>query len=202
MTVDQVINEHEMVVWGNKLWIEGMKTEGLKEGSKVDLKGLFWADGTKQHKSATIPCLVSIDAKRIEAAIDSEEIKRWVSTHKEFEKAQARVQEEREKKQLAEVEAKQKAAEERDVNGLVLLTKTVKGTQNEFSLEITGTVINRRSTRLTYVQITFNVYDQTGARVGSALANINGLEAGERWNFRAISFGRGASYKFSELSGF
>ncbi len=37
--------------------------------------------------------------------------------------------------------------------------------------------------------------------VGSTLANINGLESGGRWNFKAVSFTKGTSYKLSKLSG-
>lgn len=102
-----------------------------------------------------------------------------------------------------EEEAKLKAEEEYDANGLVLLRKTVQGTAGEFGGEITGTVVNRRSKKLGYVQIKFILYDASGAQVGTALANINDLEPGARWNFKATSFGtKFKSYKFSELSGF
>jgi hypothetical protein len=100
-------------------------------------------------------------------------------------------------------EAARAAEHETDVDGLVLLKDTVEGRQTEFGGEITGTVVNRRNRKLGYVQITFNLYDESGAQVGSALANINGLEPDGRWNFEANSFGKKFStYKFSELSGF
>lgn len=103
----------------------------------------------------------------------------------------------------AEAEAARKAEEEIDVDGLVLLRKTVNGTRGEFDGEITGTVVNRRGRKLGYAQITFNLYDESGAQVGTALANINGLEPGGRWNFKATTFGTDfVRYKFSELSGF
>jgi hypothetical protein len=100
----------------------------------------------------------------------------------------------------AKAEAERKAEEEYDADGLVLLRKTV----NSFDTKITGTVVNRRSSKLRYAQITFNLYDASGAQVGTAIANINGLESGGRWNFTAISFGINnvSTYKFSELSGF
>jgi len=64
-------------------------------------------------------------------------------------------------------------------------------------------VINRRKSKLRYAQITFNLYDESGAQVGWALANINGLEPGGAWKFKASSFGTDfKKYKFSELSGF
>lgn len=90
---------------------------------------------------------------------------------------------------------------EDDHDGLVLLTKTVQGTSTDLGMEITGTVVNRRSKALSYAQITFNVYDESGAQVGSALANINGLEPGGRWNFKAVAFTKGKTYKFSKLIG-
>jgi hypothetical protein len=103
----------------------------------------------------------------------------------------------------ARAEAARKAEEEYEANGLVLLLKTVKGTRGQFGGEITGTVVNRRPNKLNYAQIQFNLYDGTGAQVGTALANINGLEPGGRWNFTATTFGKDfATYKFSELSGF
>lgn len=106
-------------------------------------------------------------------------------------------------KAAADAEAARLAEEELNVDGLVLLKKTVEGKANEFGIEITGTVVNRRNRTLKYAQISFNVYDASGAQVGSALANINGLEAGGRWNFKATAFGQKAtSYKFSNLTGF
>ena len=100
-------------------------------------------------------------------------------------------------------EAARKIAEERDYDGLVLLLKTVAGRRGEYGGEITGEVINRRGQKLKYVQITFNLYDEGGAQVGTALANINGLEPGNRWKFKASTFGTDfAKYQFSELSGF
>lgn len=103
----------------------------------------------------------------------------------------------------AAAEAARRAEEEYEQNGLVLLRKTVQGRQGQFDGEITGTVINRRTRKLNYAQITFNLYDQSGAQVGSAVANINGLEPGGKWNFKATTFGTDFStYKINELSGF
>jgi hypothetical protein len=48
------------------------------------------------------------------------------------------------------------------------------------------------------VQITYNLYDESGARVGTALANINDLEAGGSWKFRAVTFTDYRTYKFHE----
>lgn len=110
---------------------------------------------------------------------------------------------EEEARARAAAEAARKAEEEYDVGGLVLLRKTVTGKYDEFAFYVTGTVVNRRSRKLRYAQITFNIYDASGAQVGSALANINGLEPGGQWNFKAVALvGNGRSYKVAELSGF
>ena len=109
---------------------------------------------------------------------------------------------EEENRRRAEAD-KRRAEEELEVNGLVLLTKTTQGVTNEFGGEVTGSVVNRTGKKLRYAQITFNLYDDSGAQVGSALANINGLEPGGRWNFKATAFGtKFKSYKFSDMSGF
>jgi hypothetical protein len=121
---------------------------------------------------------------------------------------QRRAQAEAERKEAerqAEREAegkRQRAEVEYDQDGLVLLLKSVTGKRSEIGIEITGTVVNRRSDKLGYAQISFNLYDASGAQVGTALANINGLEPGGRWNFKALGLeGAARSYKFSELIG-
>ena len=48
----------------------------------------------------------------------------------------------------------------------------------------------------------FIIYNEDGAQIGTALANIANLEAGGRWAFRAVAFRRGDSYKLSKLSGY
>jgi hypothetical protein len=113
---------------------------------------------------------------------------------------------EAEAKRRAEQEAaevKRRTEEEYEADGLVLLRKSLGATTDGFGGNVTGTVINRRSNTLRYAEIRFNLYDESGAQIGSALANINDLEPGARWNFKASSLGRQfSSYKVSRLSGF
>ena len=142
---------------------------------------------------------------KIEAERQREEAQRMrmEEANRKSEAARMAAERERERNAAMAAEARRKAEEEYDVNGLVLLKKSVKGTSGEFSGEISGMVVNRRSRKLSYAQITFNLYDESGAQVGSALANINGLEPGGTWKFKASTFGTDfSSYKFSELSGF
>ncbi|MFN9411857.1 MAG: FxLYD domain-containing protein [Pirellula sp.] len=125
---------------------------------------------------------------------------------KEFADAQKKIadaEKKREADRKAAEEAAEKAELELDFNGLVLMRKTVSGSQGPLGGTITGIVENRRRRKLTYAQITFNLYDDSGAQVGTAIANINGLEPGGKWKFEAVSFGQEfTKYKISELTGF
>ena len=102
-----------------------------------------------------------------------------------------------------EEEANRQAANEFGQDGLVVFQDSLQAVRDKFSGEITGTVLNRRAKNLRYVQVTFGLYDASGAKVGTALANVAGLEAGERWNFRAVTFGKDfTSFKVAELVGY
>src|SRR5262249_47489124 len=139
------------------------------------------------------------------AALPAPEQERRKELRRQREEWLAKQQEAAEQRRLAEVaEAalRRQAEEEYDSDGLVLLKKSVQATSGDFSIQITGRVVNRRDRKLSYAQITFNLYDASGAQVGTALANINGLEPGGRWNFKAVGLEKAATYKFSELSGF
>ena len=47
------------------------------------------------------------------------------------------------------------------------------------------------------------LYDEEGNQIGTAMDNINDLEAGGTWKFEAVSWEEGvASYRLAEISGF
>lgn len=122
-----------------------------------------------------------------------------VDSQKRAENAKRAEEEER----RAEEEARRQAENEVNVEGLVLLRSSLRGTGDRLGGQITGTVVNRRGKELRYAQITFKLYDKSGAQVGTALANISGLEAGGRWNFKASTFGKDfAEFKLGELVGY
>ena len=83
-----------------------------------------------------------------------------------------------------------------------------KGYTDEYGMSyyIEGSIKNNTSKQYSYVQVTFNLYDLDGAQIGSAMSNINNLEANGLWKFKALgSIGNGkgvASYKLMEISGF
>lgn len=69
-------------------------------------------------------------------------------------------------------------------------------------MTITGRVKNSSSKTYKYAQITFTVTNKEGEQVASALANINNLEAGQVWKFRAVSLAAGGvKYKLGSISG-
>lgn len=85
--------------------------------------------------------------------------------------------------------------------GLELMDNPKAVTNECGYMEITGRVKNHSSKNYSYAQITFIVANNAGEQVGSAMANINNLEAGQTWRFRAVSFTNGAKYKLGEIAG-
>ena len=76
------------------------------------------------------------------------------------------------------------------------------GDYDGFAYYITGTIKNNTNKQYSYVQVTFNLYDANGAQIGTALANINNLEANGTWKFKAIgTTEKPASYKLAEITG-
>ena len=67
---------------------------------------------------------------------------------------------------------------------------------------IVGSVKNNGAKTYSYVQVTINLYDNSGAQVGSTLANVNNLEPGGTWKFKAYWTEKdGTSYKIKEITG-
>ena len=78
-----------------------------------------------------------------------------------------------------------------------------EGSQKDFTTEITGRIKNNTARRYNYTQVTFQVYDDAGNQVGSAMANVNGLEPGAIWKFKAQYFGQdGSKFKLDKITGF
>ncbi len=77
-------------------------------------------------------------------------------------------------------------------------------TTGEYAGYIEGTVTNETGREYRYAQIMFDVFDESDARIGTALANINNLSAGQRWNFKALVTEpkRAKRARLSKLEGF
>ena len=76
------------------------------------------------------------------------------------------------------------------------------GKTTEVSTEIVGRVRNNTKLTYKYVQVTFQVYDGQDNQVGSAMANVNGLEPGGTWKFKAVCLCRGTRFKLNKITGF
>jgi len=68
---------------------------------------------------------------------------------------------------------------------------------------ITGEIKNNTDRTYSYVQVTFSLYDENGAQIGTAMDNINNLEPNGIWKFKAIGMGssKGANYKCTGIAG-
>lgn len=91
---------------------------------------------------------------------------------------------ERDKKLKAFEEQKKK--EEWNVNGLVLKLKSVNLGRNE----ITGDVVNRTGRRLGHAEITFELLDADRGSIGFASTSIDNFLPNTKWKFHIDTIGR------------
>ena len=85
------------------------------------------------------------------------------------------------------------------------LVGDVEVVKDEFSTYLKGVIKNNSGKDCSYVQVLFNLYDADGNQIGTAMDNINNLEADGTWKFNAMGIdvqGDIASYKLSEITGF
>jgi len=67
---------------------------------------------------------------------------------------------------------------------------------------ITGIVRNNTGRDYSYVQVEFNIYDSTGAQIGSTMDNINNLEPHGTWRFSAYVFeSNGTKCRLKDITG-
>lgn len=85
------------------------------------------------------------------------------------------------------------------------LVGEVETETDQFATYLKGIIKNNSGKDCSYVQVTFNLYDAEGNQIGTALDNINNLEADGTWKFKAMGIdvdGEIASYKLAEITGF
>lgn len=58
--------------------------------------------------------------------------------------------------------------------------------EDGFLRSVVGIVKNNTRRQYKYAQIEINLYDKAGTQVGSTMANINNLESGGQWKFKAL----------------
>lgn len=78
-------------------------------------------------------------------------------------------------------------------------------TSNQFAAAITGTLTNNTDKDVSYIQIEYVLYDESGAQVGTGFANTNNLKAGGSWKFEAYTTAKPeevAKYERVKVTGF
>ena len=75
-----------------------------------------------------------------------------------------------------------------------------------YYVTFTGALKNITNTKFTYVSITFTLYDENGYNIGTAMDNMNYLDAGGTWKYEAHSLQwfdePPASYKCTDITCF
>jgi len=74
-----------------------------------------------------------------------------------------------------------------------------------YSCKISGVYTNKAGKDLSYVQVSYNLFDADGNQIGTALANTNNLADGGTWKFEAFgsaAVDEVASYKIGDVTGF
>lgn len=64
----------------------------------------------------------------------------------------------------------------------------VEATSDGYNYYVEGVLKNNTDKDKSYVQIQFPAKDKDGNKIGDALDNVNNLNAGETWKFKAILF--------------
>lgn len=78
-------------------------------------------------------------------------------------------------------------------------------TGDAYSCKISGVYTNKADKDLSYVQVSYNLFDADGNQIGTALANTNNLSDGGTWKFEAFgsaAVDQVASYKIGDVTGF
>ena len=77
-------------------------------------------------------------------------------------------------------------ADDSDASGQVDFTVADEELVHEqFGTYITGTITNNKDSDLSYVGVSYTLYDSNGAVIGNAYANASDVKAGQSWKFEA-----------------
>jgi hypothetical protein len=84
---------------------------------------------------------------------------------------------------------------------ICLSPPSYKAVAEEYVTYITGTIKNTCGRSFSYVQVTFKLFDGSGAVVGTALANQANLGNGETWKFKAHALTEFRKYRIDKNHG-
>lgn len=81
--------------------------------------------------------------------------------------------------------------------------KDLKLNGSGIDAKVTGSIVNKTDKEYGYLQVEINLYDASGAQIGSTLANVNNLEAKGTWKFEAMTLKEGVkTIKVKDVIGF
>lgn len=101
--------------------------------------------------------------------------------------------------------AKTTTSTKKQNDDLELVGDVVESTDSIGITYFKGIIKNNTDRDYSYAQITFKLFDKDGNQIGTALDNINSLEAGGTWKFKAMgdnTEGDIDSYKLDEITGY
>ncbi len=75
----------------------------------------------------------------------------------------------------------------------------VTATGNDYSMTITGTFTNNTDKTMSYVSLSYNLFDSDGAQIGTAYDNTSNLAAGGTWKFEALGIEALSNVSYYEL---
>lgn len=79
----------------------------------------------------------------------------------------------------------------------------VKSENDDYSRYVVGIVKNNTDRNYGYVQVEINLYDNSGAQVGSTMSNTNNLEPNSTWKFKAPILEETATrFKVKKVTGY
>lgn len=90
-----------------------------------------------------------------------------------------------------------------DASKYTIADETLSG--DSYSATISGTFTNTSGKELSYVGVTYNLYDADGSQIGNAYANTNNLADGGSWKFDAYcteSLSDIASFRLGDVTAY
>jgi phage-related tail fiber protein len=79
----------------------------------------------------------------------------------------------------------------------------LESVSDEYTRYATGKIRNNNNKTYGYVQVQLNVLDEAGSVVGSTMSNMNNLDPGQTWSFKAPIFEDNAvTFEITDVTGF
>lgn len=87
-----------------------------------------------------------------------------------------------------------------DLKSCIVPVGDMTAETSQFATTATGRVKNECGRNFSYLQLSFRL-KSGDAVVGSALANVNGLRAGETWEYKAVGMAKAERIELDQVTG-